>query len=165
MAESSGYRVHLDSLRNLADELDKLQELTQEPERKLRSLGGDQMLPLGDFAEANALGALHAEFAEEMETLLGKVRAGVEFAARVTDRVADVYEELNARGVGRFNQVANAAAVPAYTGTAAPPAGSVAGPDVVAQFVVPLSESGTDSTLYYRDENGDLVSVKIKQDS
>jgi hypothetical protein len=155
VADSSGVLVHLKALRDFAQQLDKQLDLVEQPARELRSLKDERPLPLGDFDEAQWLAVELGRRAEAMDALVAKVTDSIKFASGITTVIADNYERLNTEGAQAFRNVA--AAVPANTGTAPAPAGSLAPADV-ARFSVPVPTQG--GTVYYYN-GSTTVPVKV----
>lgn len=169
---AGSFRVHLQSLREFAQKLREQLEVVQRSTRSAAVLNRPPDLPLGAFAEAYALSDDHSDAVRQSEVLLAKVARSLDFARSVTELVAQRYEALNAagaRGIGAVGAALPAAPnpllptvqpAPVYqpvpqppvtvrpvTGSATPPAGSLAPPEVIARFTVPVPPDG--GTVYY----------------
>lgn len=169
---AGSFRVHLQSLREFAQKLREQLEVVQRSTRSAAVLNRPPDLPLGAFAEAYALSDDHSDAVRQSEVLLAKVARSLDFARSVTELVAQRYEALNAAGARSIGAIG--AALPAVpnpllptvqpapvyppvsqppvtvrpvTGSAAPPAGSLAPPEVIARFTVPVPPDG--GTVYY----------------
>lgn len=169
---AGSFRVHLQSLREFAQKLREQLEVVQRSTRSAAVLNRPPDLPLGAFAEAYALSDDHSDAVRQSEVLLAKVARSLDFARSVTELVAQRYEALNAAGARSIGAIG--AALPAVpnpllptvqpapvyqpvpqppvtvrpvTGSATPPAGSLAPPEVIARFTVPVPPDG--GTVYY----------------
>jgi len=89
MADGS-FRVRPESLLEFARELEAQLDALQRPAERLAALGG-RPLPLGQFAQAHALGQRHESVATQMRDVLAGVRDAVAFAEEVTRAVAGAY--------------------------------------------------------------------------
>jgi hypothetical protein len=146
------FRVHLQSLRDFAQRLEEQLEVVQRSTRSAAVLNRAPGLPLGAFAEAFSLSDDHSDAVRQSATLLEKVARSIDFTRSVTALVAQRYEALNAAGAQGIGAVG--AAIPSVAGVATPPAGvatpsagSLASPEVIARFTVPVPPSG--GTVYY----------------
>jgi hypothetical protein len=93
MADKSFF-VHLQSLFDFANELQTQLSAMTAPADRLGTLAGTPVL-LGDFGEANVLGASHQAAVAEMSELLGQVQQAVDFAENVTKTVATGYQQAD----------------------------------------------------------------------
>ncbi len=174
---NGSFRVHLQSLKDFAQRLQEQLEVVQRSTRSAAVLNRPPDLPLGAFAEAFALSDDHSDAVRQSELVLEKVSRSIDFARSVTELVAQRYEALNAAGARSIGAVGGAmpvapnpllptvqpapiyAPAPVYappvsvspaqpvTGSVAPPAGSLAPPEVIARFTVPVPPDG--GTVYY----------------
>jgi hypothetical protein len=181
MVDAGSVRIHLQSLKDFAQQLQDQLDLVAQPTRALAELKDGPDLPLGAFAEAFALGDDHSDVLRDMGELLLKVRQSIDFAGDVTRLIAKRYESLNAAAVQGLNAVGTSlsagappvgaapavlpaygggAVAPAYTGTVPPPPGSLLPPDL-ARFVVPLPPDGG-TVYYYNGDTAAPVSVTIQ---
>jgi hypothetical protein len=97
----SFFEVHLQSLEDFGRVLEAQLSALPLPVDKLAPLT-EAPPPLGQFAEALALGERHRLAAEQMAALLGSVRRAVEFAAGVTDAVATSYRTHDERAAAAY---------------------------------------------------------------
>ena len=168
------FRVHLQSLKDLAVRLREQLEVVQRPTRAVEVLYQPPNLPLGAFAEGFSLSDYHSDVAQQLAVVVEKVGRSLDFARSVTELVAQRYEALNAGGAQNIGAVSDMIpATPALslptpqvwtsppiptppvpqspsdpvTGVAAAPAGSRATPQVLAQVTVPVPPDG--GTVYY----------------
>ncbi|GAA3521316.1 hypothetical protein [Actinocatenispora rupis] len=88
------FRVHLQSLKDFARELETQLDAIGKPTDGLGSLWNHPVL-LGDFGEAHALSDHHQSAVRQMHDLLGNVREAIAFAGDVTHTVADGYERTD----------------------------------------------------------------------
>ncbi|MGA8117897.1 MAG: hypothetical protein WCA46_30030 [Actinocatenispora sp.] len=89
------FRVHLQSLKDFARELETQLDAIGKPSDGLAALSQHPVL-LGDFAEADSLVSKHLTAVQQMHDLLGNVKSAIGFAGDVTDIVADSYEQTDA---------------------------------------------------------------------
>jgi hypothetical protein len=183
------FRVHLQSLDDFARRLREQLEVVQRSTRAAAVFNRPPDLPLGAFAEAFALSDDHSDAVRQSEVLVAKVARSIDFARSVTELVAQRYEALNAAGAQSIGAVGASLppmpdplrptvqpppvyappvpSVPAQpvTGTAAPPAGSLAPPEILARFTVPVPPDG--GTVYYYNGSSTVpVSITVQaQDS
>ncbi|WHT15880.1 hypothetical protein N8J89_22385 [Crossiella sp. CA-258035] len=88
--ENNSFAVHLASLVDFARELGTQLTGMAQP---LAHLGGltEREVQLGQFTEADLLGAHHLAAAEEMHALLGRAGQAIDFAEDVTHTIAEAY--------------------------------------------------------------------------
>jgi hypothetical protein len=185
------FRVHLQSLKDLAVRLREQLEVVQRPARAFDVLYQPPNLPLGAFAESYSLSDYHSDVAQQLAVVVEKVGRSLDFARSVTELVAQRYEALNAGGAQNIGavsdllpappavalptpQVWNSPPVPTppvpqppnsapVTGVAAAPAGSRATPQVLAQVTVPVPPDG--GTVYYFDGSTSIpLTVTLQPD-
>jgi hypothetical protein len=92
--DSDFFAVHLQSLERFAAELESQLDAMSKPSDRLAGMAG-RALPLGQFAEADALGARQMSAAEQMHGLLQAVREAVGFAGDVTRTIAAAYQRFD----------------------------------------------------------------------
>lgn len=88
------FRVHLQSLKDFARELETQLDAMGKPTDGLTTLWGHPVL-LGDFGEAHSLSDRHQSAVRQMHALLGNVREAIAFAGDVTHTVADAYQQTD----------------------------------------------------------------------
>ncbi|MEV0843241.1 hypothetical protein AB0I55_27325 [Actinocatenispora sera] len=88
------FRVHLQSLKDFAHELETQLDALTKPTDGLAALAEHPML-LGDFTEATSLAQRHQAAVDQMHALLGNVREAIGFAGDVTHTVADGYKQAD----------------------------------------------------------------------
>ncbi len=123
MSSDSGFfEVHLQSLERFAAELEGQMDAMRPPGDRLAVLAGLR-LPLGRFAEADALATRQAEAAQQMYGLLQAVREAVSFAGQVTRTVAAAYQRFDQQAAAAYGSPASAPG----SGPASTAPGSVSG--------------------------------------
>jgi hypothetical protein len=99
------FRVHLQSLKDLAVRLREQLEVVQRPTRAVEVLYQPPNLPLGAFAEGFSLSDYHSDVAQQLAVVVEKVGRSLDFARSVTELVAQRYEALNAGGAQNIGAV------------------------------------------------------------
>jgi hypothetical protein len=106
------FRVHLQSLKDLAQRLREQLEVVQRPTRALDVLYSPPNLPLGSFAEAFSLSDYHSDVAQDLAVVVEKVGRSLDFARSVTELIAQRYEALNAGGAQAIGSVSDLLSAP-----------------------------------------------------
>lgn len=88
------FRVHLQSLKDFATDLETQLDAIGKPSDGLAALAGHPMR-LGAFAEADSLRDHHLAAVHQMHDLLGNVKEALGFAGDVTTTVATGYEHAD----------------------------------------------------------------------
>jgi len=147
----TSFRVHLQSLLDLARDLEDQIEALTKPIDRLNVLSGES-LALGNFDEAHTLRERHRQASRQMQDLVRAVHQVVGFAADVTHAIADGYATYDQDIAGAFRGGHSAPVGPTTTtgptGTetmGGPPLerpGSSSGPP--PQVIVTVTTGGSD---------------------
>jgi hypothetical protein len=105
------FQLHVKSLERFAAELDTQLDALRGPTDRLTVLAGTE-LPLGGFAEAQALGQRELTVTRQMLPLLQALRDAVAFAGEVTRAVAGQYQQFDERAVAAYGSAASGTPTP-----------------------------------------------------
>ena len=148
-ADAGFFRVHLQSLDDFGQELQSQLDALRRPADRLATLSGQQ-LPLGDFAEANALADRHAGAIEQMTGLMRAVLAAVAFAGEVTNTVAASYQQFDQQAAAAYGGAATAGPTPTavQVSVPAPATVTVAGPNLPPGLPVSVTQTPVQAVQY-----------------
>jgi hypothetical protein len=143
----TSFRVHLQSLLDLARDLEDQIEALTKPIDRLNVLSGES-LALGNFDEAHTLRERHRQASRQMHDLVRAVHQVVAFAADVTHAIADGYATYDQDIAGAFRGGHSAPIGPGTTQTMGGPPlerpGTSVDPAPPPQVVVTVTNNGSD---------------------